>query len=120
MDHVFERLGVPAGTSLVKKRSGSAISVYLMNTSDHSIELKMGTPIAKISMVRDVTSYRDKNFVEMHNLCISRTKQTDQVSAAKLYKICPADTDHNEELIDHFKTLDINQMCAHSTERQRR
>ena len=117
MDHVFDRFGVLAGTTLVKKRSGSSISVYVMNTTDRHIELKMGTPIAKISTVQDVTSFQNKNFVEMHNLCVSQFHNPGHISAANPTDLM-ADIDHHRKLIDQLKTLDINQMC-HSTEEKR-
>ena len=77
MDHVFERTGLLAGTTLIDKCK-PAIRVYVMNTTEHDVEIGKGMPIAKVSCVSHVSSHDSTDFVEMHNLCMTRLDQCRQ------------------------------------------
>ena len=74
MDHVFERTGLLAGTTLIDKCK-PAIRVYVMNTTEHDVELSKGMPIAKVSSISHVSTHKSTDFVEMHNLCMTRLDQ---------------------------------------------
>ena len=82
LNHVFDRTGLLAGTALTDHRS-PAIRVYVMNTSDHDIEIGRGMPIAMVSTVQKITSHESPEFVEMHNLCFSQMSESSLSNADK-------------------------------------